>query len=88
MDQNENKVVQQGYREFTKEEAKESVAKLTNRKAAGADRIVNEFMKYKGEEMLTMMVLLYNWMWKNEYATINTRWRGVVVKLFKKGRQG
>ena len=34
--------------------------------------------------MLTMMVMLYNWTWKNEYAP--KRWReGVVVKLFKKG---
>ena len=33
--------------------------------------------------MLTMMVMLYNWMWKNEYAP--KRWREVVVNLFKKG---
>ena len=34
--------------------------------------------------MLTMMVELYNWIWKNEYAP--KRWReGVVVNLFKKG---
>ena len=30
-----------------------------------------------------MMVMLYNWMWKNEYAP--RRWREVVVPLFKKG---
>ena len=34
--------------------------------------------------MITMMVMLYNWMWKNEYTP--KRWReGVVVNLFKKG---
>ena len=35
--------------------------------------------------MLTMMVMLYNWMWKNEYA--RKRWREgrVAVRLFKKG---
>ena len=34
--------------------------------------------------MLTMMVMLYNWMWKDEYA--HKGWReGVVVNLFKKG---
>ena len=34
--------------------------------------------------MLTMMVMLYNLIWKNEYAP--RRWReGVVVNLFKKG---
>ena len=43
-----------------------------------------EFMKYGGEEMHTMMVILYNWIWKNEYAP--RTWReGVVVNLFKKG---
>jgi len=34
--------------------------------------------------MITMMVDLYNWIWKNEYTP--KRWReGVVVNLFKKG---
>ena len=33
--------------------------------------------------MLTTMVMLYNWIWKNEDAP--KRWReGVVVKLLKK----
>ena len=35
-------------REFTRDEVKECVAKLKNRKAAGADGIVNEFLKYGG----------------------------------------
>ena len=34
--------------------------------------------------MLTMMVILYNWMWKNEYPPKRRR-RGVVANLFKKG---
>ena len=34
--------------------------------------------------MITMMVDLYDWIWKNEYTP--KRWReGVVVNLFKKG---
>ena len=34
--------------------------------------------------MITMMILLYNWIWKNEYTP--KRWReGVVVNLLKKG---
>ena len=34
--------------------------------------------------MLTMMVMLYSWIRKNEYTP--RRWRGgVVVNLFKKG---
>ena len=70
-------------REFTREEVLKCVAKLENRLAAGADQIVDEFFKYGGERMLTMMVLLYNWIWKNQYAP---RWgEGVVVNLFKKG---
>ena len=48
---------------------------------------MNEFMKYGGEGMLTMMVMLYNWIWKKEDAP--RRWReGVVVNLFKKGGKG
>ena len=39
-------------------------------------------MKYGGEVKLTMMIVLYNWMWKNEYAP--KRWREGVAKLFKK----
>ena len=34
--------------------------------------------------MVDLLVMLYNWVWKNEYAP--SRWReGVVVNLFKKG---
>ena len=50
-----------------------TVAKLKNRKAAGADGIVNEFLKYGGEGMITMMVLLYDWIWKNEYDRTHPR---------------
>ena len=45
---------------------------------------MNELKKYGGEGMLTMMVVLYNWIWKNDYVT--RRWReGVVVNFFKNG---
>ena len=47
-------------RGFIREEVKKSVAKLKNRKAAGADEIVKEFLKYGGEGMLTMIVMSYN----------------------------
>ena len=41
-------------------------------------------MKYGEEGMLTMMVMLYDWIRKNEHAP--RRWReGVVVNFFKKG---
>ena len=41
-------------------------------------------MTHGGKGMLTMMAMLYNWIWKTEYAP--RRWReGVVVTLFKKG---
>ena len=71
-------------REFTREEVMECVAKSKNIKAAGADEIVNESMKYGGDGMLTMMVMLYNWIWKNEYAL--KRWKEeVAANLFKKG---
>ena len=55
-----------------------------NRKAPGADELVNEFIRYGGEGMLTMMFMLYNWIWKNKHAP--KRWRdGVVVNFFKRG---
>ena len=48
------------------------------------DQIVNEFMKYGVAGRLTMTVMLYKGVWKNEHAP--RRWRvGVVVNLFKKG---
>ena len=54
-------MVQTGYRgSFTGEEVKKCVAKLENRKAAGADETVNYFMVYGEEGMVTMMVMLYN----------------------------
>ena len=71
-------------REFMREQVKECVAQLENRKAAGADQIVDEFINYSGEGTLTMMDMLFNWMWGNEYAP--RRWReGVVVNLVEKG---
>ena len=70
--------------EFTREEVEDCVAKLRNRKAAGADGIVNELLKQGGEGMINMLVRIFNWIWKHEYAP--KRWReGVVVNLFKKG---
>ena len=50
-------------RGFKKEEVNTYVPKLNNRNAAGADLIANELMKYGGEGMLTMMVMLYNWIY-------------------------
>ncbi|CAB1121568.1 unnamed protein product [Ectocarpus sp. CCAP 1310/34] len=41
-------------------------------------------MKFGGKGMIQLMVLLYNWVWKNEYTP--SRWReGVVVSSLKKG---
>ncbi|CAB1096931.1 unnamed protein product [Ectocarpus sp. CCAP 1310/34] len=69
---------------FTEDEVEACVEKLKYHKAAVADGIVNEFMKFGGKGMIQLMVLLYNWVWKNEYTP--SRWReGVVVNLFKKG---
>ena len=38
-------------REITTEEVEKCLAKLDRRKAAGADQIVNELMKYTGEKV-------------------------------------
>lgn len=51
------------------EEVKKRVASLKNRKTEGADQLV----KYGGEGMLTMMSMLYNYIWINAYAT--KRWK-------------
>ena len=73
-------------RQFTSDEVKECVAKLKNRKAAGADEIVNEFVKYGGGEGMTTThdgyaILLG--MGKRVHNQEAER-RGV-VNLFKKG---
>ena len=61
-------------KEFTTDEVKECcVAKLKNRKAAGADETVNEFIKYGGEGMITMTAMLYRWLWENEFTP--KRWK-------------
>ncbi|CAB1100107.1 unnamed protein product [Ectocarpus sp. CCAP 1310/34] len=53
-------------------------------KAAKADGIFNEFIKFGGKGIIQLMIMLYTWVWKNEYAA--TRWRkGVVVNFFQKG---
>ena len=62
------------------------MAKLDDRKAAGADQTLNGIKKYGGEKMFTLMVTLYSFIRKKEYAP--RRWRkGVVVNLFLKERR-
>ena len=48
------------------DEVKDCIAKLENRKVAGTDEIVNGFLKYGVDGIVTMIVKLYNWIWKNE----------------------
>lgn len=36
------------------------------RRAAGADKRVNEFPQYEREGLITMMFMPYNWIWQNE----------------------
>ena len=94
MGRGERRCVRKGrpwFRRVTKKESSQKKskmvcsAKLENRKAAGADKIVNAFMKYGGEGILTMMVRLYNWIWENDYAPERWREEGEIVNLFKKG---
>ena len=54
--------LQRGFRD----EVKDCIAKLENRKVAGTDEIVNGFLKYGVDGIVTMIVKLYNWIWKNE----------------------
>ena len=51
--------------------------KLKERKAAGADQKVNVFMKVRGRRNAYVIVMLYNWTWKNENAP--KRSTGVVL---------
>ncbi|CAB1121545.1 unnamed protein product [Ectocarpus sp. CCAP 1310/34] len=60
-------------KEFTEDDAEACVNKLQCHKAAGANGIVNELMKFGGKGMIQLMVLLYNWVWKNENAPRNYR---------------
>ena len=72
-------------RGFTRDEEKECVAKLKSKKAAGTDGIVNGFLKYGGEGMIIIIILLYTTgSGKKEYTP--KRWREwLVVNLLKKG---
>ena len=70
-------MVQKGYRESSQgreEVHKKYVAKLENRKAAGLSQMVNSFMKFGREGIVTMTVMFSNWIpWENKYAL--RRWR-------------
>ena len=50
-----------------------SVAKHGNRMAAMTDIIVKKLMKHGGGIMFITTVMLYSWIWENEYAP--QRWR-------------
>ncbi|CAB1119083.1 unnamed protein product [Ectocarpus sp. CCAP 1310/34] len=50
-------------KEFTEDEVEACVNKLKCHKAAGADGIVNEFMKFGGKGMIQLMVLLFRTKW-------------------------
>ena len=79
----EDSVFQKGYKGVSRKSV-HIVATFKNRKAVGADQIVNELTKYGGG-MLTMMVKLFNCISKNEYEP--RRWRkGVVVNSRKETR--
>ncbi|CAN0047773.1 unnamed protein product [Sphacelaria rigidula] len=52
----------------TRDEVKEGVTEFKNRKAAGGHEIVQEFLECGREGMVTMMVMLFNWIWENEYT--------------------
>ena len=69
-------------RYVTREEVNKCVAKLKKRKAAGADLIVNGFMKNGEEGTFNIMVILYSWMWKNEY--VPRRGRGGEVLTYSR----
>lgn len=59
------------------------VAKPKNRKTAGTDGVMNEFVKY-GEGTVTMLVTATQLDIKQNHAL--KRWReGVVYNIFKKG---
>ena len=47
-------------KEFTKDKVEACVNKLQCHKAAGADGIVNEVMKFGGKGMIQLVVLMYN----------------------------
>lgn len=62
------------------------VAEPENRKPTGAGQIANQFRKYGGEEMYTSMVMLYSWIWENEFTPQSWR-EGVLVNLCKQGEK-
>lgn len=35
---------------------------------SGADSMINEFLAHRGKGMITMVVILYSWVWENQYT--------------------
>ena len=66
-----------------KEEIKEAIGILANRRAAGGDDIPIELLKAGGEETIGVMTALCNFIWKSK------KWpkdwcKSIFVRIFKK----
>ena len=69
---------------ITEEEVKKAIKKIRRGKAAGVDGVVNEILKYAGEEMSRSLWLLFNTMFDEEKIPIDWA-RGLIVPIFKDG---
>lgn len=63
----------------------ECVAQLKQKGAARADKQMDGFVNYGGEEMLSVMVVMCYWIWGDECSPKKWREDGVVEKLLKNG---
>ena len=61
---------------ITLAEVSHVVKAIKNNKAAGSDDIVGELIKYGGNPMCEMLLILFNLVWNNEF--VPSYWREVL----------
>ena len=70
--------------EINKDEVRKAINKLKNKKAPGIDTITAEVIKAGGEEMVDMLLKIFNNIWNNEKSPRDFS-RMIVTPVYKKG---
>ena len=67
---------------FTAKEVTKAINRLHLRKACGYDNISCKEIKYAGDKMVSVLIIIHNFVIEREYIPINLR-RGIQIPLFK-----
>ena len=67
---------------FSECEIRKALSKLHKRKASGVDSISTEHLIYAGDNMVSLLTLMYNHMLRSEYVPVNLR-SCIQIPLFK-----